>query len=52
MTFREWRDADGVGDANLAKFTVDVEAFSKDDEPMLCLKIMVDFMKKPFFKIF
>ncbi|KAG8923972.1 Phosphatidylglycerol/phosphatidylinositol transfer protein [Tulasnella sp. 417] len=31
-----------------AKFVVDVRAFSVDDEDLLCAKIKVDFMKKPF----
>ncbi|KIO16643.1 hypothetical protein M407DRAFT_184484, partial [Tulasnella calospora MUT 4182] len=31
-----------------AKFQVDVLAYSVDDEDLLCAKIKVDFMKRPF----
>ncbi|TFK77023.1 hypothetical protein BDN72DRAFT_830196 [Pluteus cervinus] len=31
-----------------AKFGVEVAGYTKDDEDMLCLKLKVDFMKRPF----
>ncbi|KAF9056247.1 MD-2-related lipid-recognition domain-containing protein [Panaeolus papilionaceus] len=33
-----------------AKFVVDVLAYTADDNDMLCLKLKVDFMKRPFFQ--
>ncbi|KAF5311941.1 hypothetical protein D9619_003243 [Psilocybe cf. subviscida] len=33
-----------------AKFKVDVRGYTVDEEDMLCLQLMVDFMKKPFFR--
>lgn len=32
----------------LAKFIVDVQGYTDDDDDMFCLKLKVDFMKKPF----
>ncbi|TFK41080.1 ML domain-containing protein [Crucibulum laeve] len=31
-----------------AKFTINVDGFTKDDEELLCLKLHVNFMKNPF----
>ncbi|KAF8198922.1 ML domain-containing protein [Pholiota molesta] len=33
-----------------AKFTVDIQGYTANDDDMLCLKLTVDFMKKPFFR--
>jgi len=32
-----------------AKFTIQVRAYTKDEQSLLCLNIVIDFMK-PFFK--
>jgi hypothetical protein len=37
-------------DISTAKFTVNVNAYTKDDDELVCLKLTIDFMKKPFFK--
>ncbi|EKM78708.1 hypothetical protein AGABI1DRAFT_114313 [Agaricus bisporus var. burnettii JB137-S8] len=31
-----------------AKYKVEVEGYTADDDPLLCLKLTVDFMKRPF----
>ena len=31
-----------------AKFNVDVVGYTTEDDDMLCLKLKVDFMKRPF----
>ncbi|KAF8901778.1 ML domain-containing protein [Mucidula mucida] len=32
-----------------AKFTVDINAYTVDDDDLMCLNLEADFMKKPFF---
>ena len=32
----------------IAKFIVDVQGYTDDDDDMFCLKLKVDFMKRPF----
>lgn len=33
----------------IAKFTVDINAYTVDDDDLMCLNLEADFMKKPFF---
>ncbi|KAI9445206.1 ML domain-containing protein [Lactarius indigo] len=34
-----------------AKFNINVQGYTKDDDDLFCVKLVVDFMRRPFFKL-